>query len=153
MGASPWPHPPLKTCQTVNFVCGAMRSLHLCTLKLVSFPARLTPTGSRSRTPQEMKEGSENLNPIIFGQLGPFWSQNSKKNQLWHKNPTGAVSVTYRTTLVWALPEVTLSKIEGAFILSNTSFWKVAMFRAPVYTCAETSPTEKLSDVLACFSW
>ena len=42
---------------------------------------------------------------------------------------------------------------EGAFILSNTSFWKVAMFRAPVYTCADTSPTEKLSDVLACFSW
>ena len=72
-----WGRPPghthhLEHARRFIFVCGAMLFLHLCTLKLVSFPARLTPTGSRSRTPQEMKEGSENLNPIIFGQLGPF---------------------------------------------------------------------------------
>ena len=43
-----------------------------------------------------MKEGSENLNPIIFGQLGPIWSQGSKKQSTLAKKSYG---ITYHTAL------------------------------------------------------
>ena len=48
--------------------------------------------------PQEMKEGSEHLDPIIFGQLGLFWSQNSntKKSTLSNKS----YGITYHTALI-----------------------------------------------------
>ena len=47
--------------------------------------------------PQEMKEGSEHLNPIIFGQLGPFWSQNSNTQKKIHFGKQ--IGITYHTAL------------------------------------------------------
>ena len=46
-------------------------------------------------TPHEVKEGCENLNPIIFGQMGPIWSQNIKKINFGKKNPTGLHTIPH----------------------------------------------------------
>ena len=98
MGASPWPHPPLRTCQTVIFVCGAMLYLHLCTLKLVSFPARLTPTGSRLGPPRKWRRGLKIWTPSFLVNWDPFEAKTAKKLTLAQKSYGSCLSdIPYHT--------------------------------------------------------
>ena len=107
-----WGRPPGHT----HHLEHARRSIfyvELCDLYICAhenwFPSQLgwPPLATGLGPPRKWRRGLKICPPpIIFGQLGPFWRQKQQRNQRWHKNPTGAVSVTYRTTLYKAEPSM-----------------------------------------------
>ena len=126
-----------------------MTKSKLAELKKWSRKMNANITRSLRRKKRDRSHGREKRNQLYIADVTGFYDKSkSTERKKWLKKMRREERFRSPGKEIWKN-----NQISGAFILSNTLFWKVAMFRAPVYTCAETSPTEKLSDVLACFSW